>query len=209
MRFGGVCKEHTKRSSLRTHQSIFYLAAEERTEKAKSGERHWVLLTTCLSAIYIYIAYMIVLIYMFNKRKQRPSSQKRASRWIAVQRDWRARKTAAIDRPTVRIPGTCGLLPLLLLLLHCHHHYHHPSSTMNLRQRIQVWTLLILILFCFASYHKGSGGVGWLQWLTAISIFVFLLVFDLAFTNDSQFIFDPDADNWRRKVVSIVILKEP
>jgi hypothetical protein len=73
---------------------------------------------------------------------------------------------------------------------------------MNLRQRIQVWTLLILILFCFASYHQGSGGVGWLQWLTAISIFVFLLVFDLAFTNDSQFIFDPDADNWRRKVVS-------
>jgi hypothetical protein len=78
---------------------------------------------------------------------------------------------------------------------------------MNLRQRIQIWTLLVLILFCFASYHQGSGGVGWLQWLTAISIFVFLLIFDLAFTNDSQFIFDPDADNWRRKVVSRIIVK--
>jgi hypothetical protein len=82
---------------------------------------------------------------------------------------------------------------------------------MNLRQKIQIWTLLVLILFCFASYHKGSGGVGWLQWLTAIFIFVFLFIFDMAFTNDSQFIFDPDADNWRRKVVSrsrmLVIVK--
>ncbi len=72
---------------------------------------------------------------------------------------------------------------------------------MNFRQRLQIIILLILILFAFASYHPGTGGVGWLQWLTVIWIMSFLLIFDLSFTNDSNFIFDPDADNWRRKVV--------
>lgn len=73
---------------------------------------------------------------------------------------------------------------------------------MNLRQRIQVFVLLTLILFTFASYHEGTGGTGWLQFLTVVTILAFLFVFDLAFTNDSQFIFDPDAENWRRKTVS-------
>jgi hypothetical protein len=77
---------------------------------------------------------------------------------------------------------------------------------MLFRQRLQVVILLMLTLLAFASYHPGTGGVAWLQWLTLISIFVFLLIFDLAFTNDSQFIFDPDADNWRRKVVCALLL---
>ena len=72
----------------------------------------------------------------------------------------------------------------------------------NLRQRIQIVILLLLTLFVFASYHEGTGGTAWLQWLATISILAFALVFDLAFTNESSFIFDPDADNWRRKVVS-------
>jgi hypothetical protein len=44
----------------------------------------------------------------------------------------------------------------------------------------------------------------WLQWLTAFVMVAFLLVFDLAFTNDSSFLFDPDAENWRRKMVRIL-----
>jgi hypothetical protein len=72
---------------------------------------------------------------------------------------------------------------------------------MNLRQRIQVLILFTLILFAFASYHEGSGNTAWLQWLSVISIAAFTFVFDLTFTNDSQFIFDPDAENWRRKTV--------
>ena len=28
-------------------------------------------------------------------------------------------------------------------------------------------------------------------------------MFDVAFTNESSFMFDPDADNWRRKTVSL------
>lgn len=76
---------------------------------------------------------------------------------------------------------------------------------MNLRQKLQVLILLLLTLFAFAAYHEGTGGVAWIQYLSLIAIFTFTLIFDLAFTNDSQFIFDPDADNWRRKVVSASI----
>jgi hypothetical protein len=39
------------------------------------------------------------------------------------------------------------------------------------------------------------------MWLSVIVILTFTFIFDLAFSNESNFIFDPDADNWRRKVV--------
>ena len=73
--------------------------------------------------------------------------------------------------------------------------------TMNLRQKLQVFILLLLVLFAFASYQPGTGGTMWLQWLSIITVSVFMLFFDCAFTADSQFIFDPDAENWRRKTV--------
>jgi hypothetical protein len=79
------------------------------------------------------------------------------------------------------------------------------TATMNIRQKIQVLILLFLIFMSFANYHAGTGSVVWLQWLTIVTISAFMLVFDLSFTNDSQFIFDPDAENWRRKTVSRVI----
>lgn len=74
---------------------------------------------------------------------------------------------------------------------------------MNLRQKLQVFLLLLFTFFAFAAYHSGTGGTGWLQWLTVVSFLVFTLVFDMAFTNQSQFLFDPDAENWRRKTVRI------
>ena len=38
-----------------------------------------------------------------------------------------------------------------------------------------------------------------MQWATVVIVLFFTFVFDLAFTDDSNFLFDPDADNWRRK----------
>jgi hypothetical protein len=70
---------------------------------------------------------------------------------------------------------------------------------MNLRQKLQVLLLLFLILVTFASYHQGS--TAWLQWLTTVCLVFFAFVFDLMFTSDAHFIFDPDAENWRRKTV--------
>lgn len=74
---------------------------------------------------------------------------------------------------------------------------------MNVRQKIQLVVLLALIFFSFASYHPGSGSTQWLMWLTAVSFVAFVWIFDMLFGNDSQFIFDPDADNWRRKTVRL------
>ena len=38
-----------------------------------------------------------------------------------------------------------------------------------------------------------------MQFASIAIMFVFGLLFDVTFTDDSNFIFDPDADNWRRK----------
>lgn len=74
---------------------------------------------------------------------------------------------------------------------------------MNLRQKLEVIIIIALSFLAFASYHQGTGGVAWLQYLSMITIFAFIYIFDWAFTNESNFMFDPDADNWRRKVVSL------
>lgn len=76
---------------------------------------------------------------------------------------------------------------------------------MLLRQKIQVVSMMVLALLAFSTYHPGTGGVAWVQWLSVLSIMAFLFIFDFAFTNESSFIFDPDADNWRRKVVSSLL----
>lgn len=68
------------------------------------------------------------------------------------------------------------------------------------RQKLQVCLLILFIFFAFASYDPLT--VTWLQWLTVSTFLTFMLVFDCAFTNESMFIFDPDANNWRRKTVS-------
>lgn len=70
---------------------------------------------------------------------------------------------------------------------------------MIVRQRLQVVAILFFSFIAFASYHEGTGSTVWLQWLTLISMLAFMLIFDLAFMNESMFIFDPDAENWRRK----------
>jgi hypothetical protein len=72
---------------------------------------------------------------------------------------------------------------------------------MNARQKLTVIIMLFLTLLAFASYHEGTGGTAWLQWLAVLTILSFVFIFDVSFTDESSFIFDPDADNWRRKVV--------
>lgn len=74
---------------------------------------------------------------------------------------------------------------------------------MNFRQKLTVAIMLWLTLLAFASYHEGTGSTAWLQFLSVLSIFFFLFVFDVSFTDESSFLFDPDADNWRRKVVRV------
>eukprot|EP00552_Chaetoceros_brevis_P004676 CAMPEP_0197735064 /NCGR_PEP_ID=MMETSP1435-20131217/252_1 /TAXON_ID=426625 /ORGANISM="Chaetoceros brevis, Strain CCMP164" /LENGTH=76 /DNA_ID=CAMNT_0043322605 /DNA_START=26 /DNA_END=256 /DNA_ORIENTATION=- len=70
---------------------------------------------------------------------------------------------------------------------------------MNYRQKIQATLILLLIFITFASYHPGTGSTAWLQYLSIAIMFTFGLLFDVSFTDKKSFIFDPDADNWRRK----------
>ena len=72
---------------------------------------------------------------------------------------------------------------------------------MNVRQKIQALLIALVTFLCFSTYHSGTGSTVWLQWLTFLSMLLFMFVFDLSFTSQSMFIFDPDADNWRRKTV--------
>lgn len=74
---------------------------------------------------------------------------------------------------------------------------------MILRQKLEAFLLILFAFFAFMTYHEGTGGTAWLMWLAVIAILGFTFVFDLSFANESMFIFDPDADNWRRKVVCV------
>eukprot|EP00934_Nitzschia_sp_Nitz4_P002757 Nitzschia sp. Nitz4//scaffold169_size48518//4888//5240//NITZ4_007061-RA/size48518-snap-gene-0.47-mRNA-1//1//CDS//3329538355//2747//frame0 len=74
---------------------------------------------------------------------------------------------------------------------------------MNLRQQLEIVIIIALIFLSFATYHEGTGGVAWIQFLSVLGIMFFVYLFDVAFTNESMFIFDPDADNWRRKVEAL------
>ena len=71
--------------------------------------------------------------------------------------------------------------------------------TMTVRGRVTVSLMIFLSFVAFASYHKGTGSTAWLQWLTLVIFLFFGYVFDSMFTNAGSFMFDPDADNWRRK----------
>ena len=63
----------------------------------------------------------------------------------------------------------------------------------NLRQKIELALILLFTLIGFASYHPETGSTAWLQWLTLVILLFFTYTFDASFTDQSSFIFDPDA----------------
>jgi hypothetical protein len=74
---------------------------------------------------------------------------------------------------------------------------------MTVRGRVTVSLMIFLSFVAFASYHKGTGSTAWLQWLTLVLFLFFGYVFDSMFTSAGSFMFDPDADNWRRKTEAL------
>ena len=76
-------------------------------------------------------------------------------------------------------------------------------ASATLRHRVELSLMLFLSFVAFASYHQGTGSTAWLQWLTLVVFLFFAYVFDVAFTDSSMFMFDPDADNWRRKTEAL------
>ena len=47
-----------------------------------------------------------------------------------------------------------------------------------------------------------DGNSYYLPWVTLVIFLMFGLLFDVMFTQDSTFMFDPNYDNWRRRVDS-------
>jgi hypothetical protein len=70
---------------------------------------------------------------------------------------------------------------------------------MNTRQKIEAFLIVLFSFIAFAAYHEGTGSTAWIQWLTVVVLLFYTFVFDMSFSGDSTFVFDPDADNWRRK----------
>eukprot|EP00519_Triparma_laevis_P010796 CAMPEP_0182510840 /NCGR_PEP_ID=MMETSP1321-20130603/29450_1 /TAXON_ID=91990 /ORGANISM="Bolidomonas sp., Strain RCC1657" /LENGTH=73 /DNA_ID=CAMNT_0024717387 /DNA_START=68 /DNA_END=289 /DNA_ORIENTATION=- len=68
---------------------------------------------------------------------------------------------------------------------------------LNSRQSFTFLLLLLLILFAFMS--SSSPTTLWMQWSVVVVLAFAALIFDVAFTDGKDFVFDPDADNWRRK----------
>lgn len=128
-------------------------------------------------------------------------AEKRLFSWgpFAATNDDLSRRSSSTSKQDIEFLVGCGFLR------HTSIAQQLQTDRMILRQKIQVVTLLWLALLSFSTYHQGTGGVAWVQWLSVLSIMAFLFIFDFAFTNESSFIFDPDADNWRRKVVRCVL----
>ena len=70
---------------------------------------------------------------------------------------------------------------------------------MSFRLNLQAALIVALAFLSFASYHEGTGSTAWIQYTTIAVILSFGYLFDVMFADDNSFIFDPDADNWRRK----------
>uniref|UniRef100_A0A7S1G0F6 Uncharacterized protein n=1 Tax=Corethron hystrix TaxID=216773 RepID=A0A7S1G0F6_9STRA len=66
-------------------------------------------------------------------------------------------------------------------------------------KKIELLLLFAVALAAFASYHPSTGSTVWLQWTTLGVLIAFSYVFDASFSDESNFVFDPDADNWRRR----------
>ena len=83
--------------------------------------------------------------------------------------------------------------------MHTYIHTRTTNATMLFRHKLELLLVMIFTFFAFMAYQEGTGSVAWIQWTTVSKIFFFVWVFDYYFTDDSKFVFDPDADNWRRR----------
>ena len=62
-----------------------------------------------------------------------------------------------------------------------------------LRQKLELFLIVLFTLFAFASYSEYTASTAWLQWATLVIFLGFTYTFDKSFTDESSFVFDPDA----------------
>ena len=64
-----------------------------------------------------------------------------------------------------------------------------------MRQKL---VIALLTLFTFIAF-AASGSDTWISWTIPMIFLSFGLLMDCMFSQESSFVFDPDAENWRRK----------
>lgn len=73
-----------------------------------------------------------------------------------------------------------------------------------LRQKLELFLIVLFTLFAFASYSEYTASTAWLQWATLVIFLGFTYTFDKSFTDESSFVFDPDAVSSYKLVCSVV-----
>ena len=126
--------------------------------------------------------------------RTRPSTQKKKRRLSETKREIKC-----FSKPYPRLladdaPGRFARLWSKEKL--CFSPAYCSTIIMGFRHALLVFLIVLFSFFAFATK------VLWIQWITVAVFFGFFLLFDLLFLNDAAFVFDPDPDNWRRRVSS-------
>ena len=71
---------------------------------------------------------------------------------------------------------------------------------MNGRQQFELLLILLTSVLIFLTYSPSDPRYFWMYWCTLLVFLVFGYLLDMMFSADMAFVFDPNPDNWRRKV---------
>ena len=71
---------------------------------------------------------------------------------------------------------------------------------MSVTQSILRILLVLAAAMCYATYTPSDPIYFWMYWATIFVFLAFGYLIDVMFSDQSSFVFDPNADNWRRKV---------
>lgn len=71
---------------------------------------------------------------------------------------------------------------------------------MNARHQFELTLIVLSIIMIFLTYSPSDPRYFWTYWCTIFVFLTFAYIIDMMFSADLSFVFDPNPDNWRRKV---------
>jgi len=72
---------------------------------------------------------------------------------------------------------------------------------MKVSCRHATW-LILIVVFTFIAFAAGTVDdyYYYIPWTTVVVFFFFGFLFDVLFMSDAQFLFDPNYENWKRRI---------
>jgi hypothetical protein len=71
---------------------------------------------------------------------------------------------------------------------------------MNLRQKAELFLLALVATLVYLNYNPYDDKAGWILYATLWIFLAFGYLVDMMFCQDMLFVYDPNPENWRRKV---------